>query len=85
MAILIKIDVNGGNFFCRIIAAVKAMDSTRIIWPNEIQMWANSIKAMATIFWDSEGFVLVDFLKRRNTVTEAYYIEALKKIRSGIS
>ena len=30
---------------------------------------------MATVFWDSEGVVLVDFLEGKKTVTGAYYVE----------
>ena len=31
-------------------------------------------KVMATVFWDSEGVMLVDFLEGKKTVTGAYYI-----------
>ena len=35
-------------------------------------------KVMATVFWDSEGVVLVDFLEGKKTVTGAYYVEVLR-------
>ena len=36
---------------------------------------------MATILWDSERFVLVDFLECRKAVTGAYYVQILRKLR----
>ena len=40
---------------------------------------------MATVFWDSEGVVLVDFLVGKKTVTGAYYIEVLRKSRAKLA
>ena len=40
---------------------------------------------MATVFWDSEGVVLVDFLEGKKIVTDAYYIEVLKKLRAKLA
>ena len=40
---------------------------------------------MATVFWDSEGFVLVDFLEGKKTVTGAYYVEVLRKLRAKLA
>ena len=40
---------------------------------------------MATVFWDSEGVVLVDFLKGKKTATGAYYVEVLRKLRPKAS
>ena len=39
---------------------------------------------MATVFWDSEGVVLADFLEGRKTVTGAYYVEVLRKLRAKL-
>ena len=40
---------------------------------------------MATVFWDSEGVVLVDFLEGKKTVAGAYYIEVLRKLRAKLA
>ena len=40
---------------------------------------------MATIFWNSEGFLLVDCLERRKAVTGAYYVEVLRKLGAGLA
>ena len=40
---------------------------------------------MATVFWDSEGVVLIDFLEGKKTVTGAYYVEVLRKLRAKLA
>ena len=34
-------------------------------------------KVMATVFWDSEGVIYIDYLKKCKTVTGLYYVELL--------
>ena len=40
---------------------------------------------MATVFWDSEGVVLVDFLESKKTVTGANYVDVLRKLRAKLA
>ena len=42
-------------------------------------------KVMATVFWDSEGVVLVDVLEGKKTVTGAYYVKILRKLRAKLA
>ena len=42
-------------------------------------------KKMVTVFWDSERVVLVDFLEGKKTVTGAYYVEVLRKLRAKLA
>ena len=42
-------------------------------------------KVMATVFWDFEGVVLVDFLEGKKTVTGAYFVEVLRKLRAKLA
>ena len=42
-------------------------------------------KVMATVFWDSKGVVLVDFLEGKKTVTGHLLRRSFKKIESKIS
>ena len=42
-------------------------------------------KVMATVFWGSEGVVLADFLEGKKTVTGAYYVEVLRKLRAKLA
>ncbi|GFU50017.1 histone-lysine N-methyltransferase SETMAR [Trichonephila clavipes] len=36
---------------------------------------------MATVFWDSHGVILIDFLQKRKTITGAYYASLLDKLK----
>ena len=40
---------------------------------------------MATVFWDSKGVVVVDFLEGKKTVTGTYYVEVLRKLRAKLA
>lgn len=42
-------------------------------------------KVMATIFWDSKGVILIDFLEGQKTVTSSYYEEVLKKLKTSLA
>jgi hypothetical protein len=37
-------------------------------------------KIMATVFWDVEGCILVDFMYRKETVTAVRYVQILQKL-----
>ena len=39
---------------------------------------------MASVFWDSEGVLMIDYLEQRKTVTGIYYAELIRKIRAVI-
>ncbi|GFU62633.1 histone-lysine N-methyltransferase SETMAR [Trichonephila clavipes] len=41
-------------------------------------------KIMCTVFWDSKGILLIDFLPRGQTINAAVYCETLRKLRRAI-
>ncbi|GFW44767.1 histone-lysine N-methyltransferase SETMAR [Trichonephila clavipes] len=41
-------------------------------------------KIMCTVFWDSKGILLIDFLPRCQTINAAVYCETLRKLRRAI-
>ncbi|XP_071081533.1 histone-lysine N-methyltransferase SETMAR-like [Haliotis cracherodii] len=41
-------------------------------------------KVMASVFWDSEGVIMVDWLPKGRSVTGAYYVELLRQLREQI-
>ena len=41
-------------------------------------------KAMVTVFWDSVGVILVDFMSKRATINSNVYIDTLKKLKARI-
>ena len=38
-------------------------------------------KVMATVFWDSQGVIMTNYLPRGSTVTGAYYANELRELR----
>ena len=41
-------------------------------------------KAMVTVFWDSVGVILVDFISNGATINSDVYIDTLKKLKARI-
>lgn len=41
-------------------------------------------KQMATVFWDKEGILLIEWLPRGTTINSEYYIKVLQKLREAI-
>ena len=41
-------------------------------------------KVMLTVFWDSVGVTLVDFMSKRATINSDVYIDTLKKLKARI-
>ena len=52
--------------------------------PVKFRKIASAGKVMASVFWDSEGVLMNDYLKRKKTVTGVYYPELIRKLRSAI-
>ena len=52
--------------------------------PIKFQTERSVKKIMATVFWDSEGVILVDFLEGQKTITGNYYQEVLRKLHTTL-
>ena len=39
---------------------------------------------MATVFWDTQGVIMLDFLAKKSTITVAHYANLLDQLRSVI-
>ena len=39
---------------------------------------------MATVFWDAQGVIMLDFLAKKSTITGAYYTNLLNQLRTAI-
>ena len=40
---------------------------------------------MATVFWDSHGVILIDYLQKGKTITGAYYTSLLDKLKAELA
>ena len=52
--------------------------------PRKAKVTQSSKKIMATIFWDCEGILLIDFKERNTTVNATYYASLLHELRASI-
>lgn len=52
--------------------------------PRKAKVVQSTKKVMATIFWDCEGILLIDFKERNTTVNGTYYASLLHKLRDSI-
>ena len=52
--------------------------------PIKVKAVPSARKRMATVFWDREGILLLDWLPEKTTISSDYYIEELKELRQGI-
>ncbi|XP_078671015.1 histone-lysine N-methyltransferase SETMAR-like [Branchiostoma floridae x Branchiostoma belcheri] len=41
-------------------------------------------KVMASVFWDSEGIIMIDYLQRGKTINAEYYASKLRQLRAAI-
>jgi len=52
--------------------------------PQKFKTTQSAGKAMASVFWDRKGVLLVDFMARGTTINADRYCETLKKLRRAI-
>ena len=52
--------------------------------PVKFRKIASAGKVMASVFWDSEGILMIDYLERGKTVTGVYYADQIRKLRAAI-
>ena len=45
--------------------------------PKKFKTQPSASKVMATVFWDTKGFIMLDFLPKRSTITGVYYANLL--------
>ena len=48
--------------------------------PMEVKMVHSSGKVMASIFWDSQGVIMTDYLEQGRTINDAYYAGELRRL-----
>lgn len=52
--------------------------------PRKFRTQASAGKVMATVFWDSEGILLVDYMPHKTTITGETYAVLLEKLKDAI-
>ena len=52
--------------------------------PKKFKTQPSAGKVMATVFWDAQGVIMLDFLAKKSTITGAYYANLLDQLRPVI-
>lgn len=52
--------------------------------PKKAKAQQSAGKRMATVFWDCEGILLIEWLPEGKAINSDYYIEVLKKLREAV-
>lgn len=53
--------------------------------PKKAKTVSSAGKVMATVFWDSHGIILIDYLQKGKTITGEYYASLLDKLKAEIA
>jgi hypothetical protein len=52
--------------------------------PNKFKVAPSAEKIMATIFWDCQGILMIDYLNKGSTVTGEYYADLMHRLKDSI-
>ena len=52
--------------------------------PRKFKKTSSAQKVMASVFWDKDGVIMIDYLERGHTVTGNYYAQELQKLREEL-
>jgi histone-lysine N-methyltransferase SETMAR len=52
--------------------------------PIKFRVQSSAGKLMATVFWDAEGILLIDYLDRKATINGQYYANLIHRLRGAI-
>ena len=52
--------------------------------PKKFKTQPSAGKVMATVFWDTQGVIMLDFPAKKSTITGAYYANLLDQLRTAI-
>jgi histone-lysine N-methyltransferase SETMAR len=95
ISILSKIEADEERFMGRIITGdetwIYQYDPETKQWvprgssgPIKFKSERSAQKVMATVFWDSHGVIMVDYLEGQRTITGAYYAGVIRKLRAAL-
>lgn len=52
--------------------------------PKKFKSTPSSGKVMASVFWDAEGVIMIDYLQKGKTINGQYYADELRQLREKI-
>jgi histone-lysine N-methyltransferase SETMAR len=60
------------------------MASHHVAQKEETEKVPSAGKVMGNVFWDSDGYILVYFLEKGETIYAARYVQTLNKLRRAL-
>ena len=60
------------------------MEAPMLTPPKKFRRCFSAGKVMASIFWDSQGVIMIDYLEQGRTINGAYYAGKLRPLRQKI-
>jgi hypothetical protein len=64
--------------------AVKKWTEAGCLAPNKTRLVTSAGKVMATVFWNAEGILFIDYLEKGKTITGEYYTKLLTRLDEKI-
>ena len=61
------------------------MEACHFSHPKEIQDNPTTGKVTVTVFWDSQGVIMTNYLSKGSTVTGVYYASELRELREALT
>nr|XP_032528131.1 uncharacterized protein LOC116778294 [Danaus plexippus plexippus] len=52
--------------------------------PKKFKVSSSAGKVMASVFWDAEGIIMVEYLEKGATITGSYYADQIRRLREAI-
>jgi hypothetical protein len=60
---------------------INRIASSSVAMQEKNSKWSSAGKAMASVFWKSEGILLVEFLERDAVIKSQRYVQILQKLK----
>ena len=61
------------------------MEAPWLTPPKKFKRVSSAVKVMASVFWDSQGVIMIDYLKQGRTINGAYYAAELRRLHQEIA
>lgn len=52
--------------------------------PKKFKVSSSAGKVMASVFWDAQGIIMVEYLEKGATITGSYYADQIRRLREAI-
>ena len=74
---------NSGDFIERVVTLDETRERSGLPPPKKLKRVNSAGKVMASIFWDSQGVIMIDYLEQGRKINGAYYAGELRRLFPG--